>query len=205
MKTEEIKQWALSVIDASSFEFDTLLAKIPPGQRDVIGELKKWSPKDQIAHLIFWIDLFATNLKACRKGSPLISTADYLAMNDVAWLERKDWTWLDIETNLARIFSDIRAQIQDSSSEQLTDAHRYSLGTSEAEPEPILQSLVYELIKHPVHHFVIMYRIFGDRVEIDSLFARTMQMTNQPDVLIWSEPTVKTIQELIEQNRTTQS
>jgi hypothetical protein len=126
-------------------------------------------------------------------------------MNDVAWLERKDWTWLDIETNLARIFSDIRAQIQDSSSEQLTDAHRYSLGTSEAEPEPILQSLVYELIKHPVHHFVIMYRIFGDRVEIDSLFARTMQMTNQPDVLIWSEPTVKTIQELIEQNRTTQS
>lgn len=121
MKTEEIKQWALSVIDASSFEFDALLAKIPSGQRDTVGELKKWSPKDQIAHLIFWIDLFSTNLRACRKGSSLISTADYLAMNDVAWLEQKDWTWLDIETNLARIFSDIRAQIQDLSSEDFKE------------------------------------------------------------------------------------
>lgn len=203
MKTEEIKRWALSIIDASSFEFDTLLAKIPPGQRDIVGELKKWSLKDQIAHLIFWIDLFTTNLRAYREGSPLISTTDYLAMNDVAWQERKDWTWLDIETNLARIFSDIRAQIHDLSSEDLTDAHRYSLGPSEAEPEPILQSLVYELIKHPVHHFVIMYRVFGDRAEIDSLLTRTLQVTNQPDVLIWSEPTVKAIQELIQQNATT--
>ena len=202
MTNEMPKQYALSVIDASSFEFATLIAQIPQNQRDMVGELKKWSPKDQIAHLIYWIDLFAGNLRACRGGSGLISTADYLAMNDAAWLERKDWTWLDIEINLARIFADLRAQVQELSSEDLTNAHRYSLEASEAEPEPILQSLIYELIKHPVHHLVIMYGIFGNHVGIDSLLARTLKVTNQPDVLIWSEPTVKKIQEFIEQNRT---
>jgi hypothetical protein len=202
MITETTKQWALSVIDASSFEFDTLMARIPPSQRAVVGELKKWSPKDQVAHLIYWIDLFAANLRACRGGFGVVSTADYLAMNDAAWPERKDWAWPDVETNLVRMFSDVRAQVQELNSEDLTDARRYSVETAETGPKPILQSLVYELIEHPIHHFVRIYRVFEDRVGVDSLLARAIQVTNQSDVLSWSEPTLKQIQELIEQNRT---
>ncbi|MEO8096245.1 MAG: G8 domain-containing protein [Acidobacteriota bacterium] len=69
-------------------------------------------------------------------------------------------------------------------------------------PKPILQSLLYELIDHPLHHFVRICRAFGDRAGVDSLLVRTLHVTNQSDVLNWSEPTLKKIQELIEQNRT---
>lgn len=202
MKIEEIKQWAFSIIDASSFEFDTLLTKLPQSQRDVVGELKKWSSKDQIAHLIYWIDLFVANMRACLKGFDVVSTANYLVMNDAAWQERKDWTWLDVKTNTAQMFSNLRTQIQEMRSEDLIDATRYSLEKTETGPKSLLQSLVYELIDHPTHHFVRMYQTFKDREGIDSLLVRMLQVTNQPSILIWSEITLKKIQELIEQNRT---
>ncbi len=202
MKTQAIKQWAFSLINASSFEFDTLMARIPESQRGVVGELKKWSPKDQVAHLIYWIELFVANTKACRQGRAIVSTADYLTMNDSAWQERKDWTWPDVEANIARIFLDVRGQVQELSLEELIDARRYSVETDESGPKPILQSLAYELIAHPSHHFARMYWAFGDREGVDSLFARTLRVTNQSGVLTWSEPTLKKIQALIEQSKT---
>ncbi len=83
MKTA-IKQWALEVIATSRNEFKTLISMIPPKQRDVSGKLKQWSAKDELAHLSFWLEVFAENIKASRNGGSLIDTSTYLVMNDKA-------------------------------------------------------------------------------------------------------------------------
>ncbi|MCE7983842.1 MAG: hypothetical protein DYG89_21930 [Caldilinea sp. CFX5] len=57
--------------------------------------------KDEIAHFVYWIDLFVTNGRARRSGQPLIDTSAYRAMNDRAWAERKDWTWREVENTTA--------------------------------------------------------------------------------------------------------
>ena len=196
----DVKQWAFAVVDCSSNEFNTLFARIPPKQRSVIGELKNWSPKDQIAHLLYWIELFVSNIQACRKSHPLIATDDYLAMNDATWHIRKDWSWSKIETDLACVFSDLKGQIKDLMAEDLIDVHRFTLEANQKSPKSLLESLLYELIDHPMHHFLIMYKEFADEEGIKALLTRTQHVMSQTRESKWSTPTRDKITELIMQN-----
>ena len=162
----------------------------------MIGELKNWSPKDQIAHLTYWIELFVSNIQACRKNLPLKATDDYLVMNDTAWNIRKDWSWNKIEDDVACVFSDLKGQIKDLTAEDLIDVHRFTLETNQESPKPLLQSLLYELIDHPIHHFLIMYKAFGDEEGIKALLTRTQHMLSQMRESKWSTPTRDKISEL---------
>jgi hypothetical protein len=200
MRTD-VKQWAFAVVDSSFNEFNTLIARIPPNQRSVVGKLKNWSPKDHIAHLTYWIDLFVTNIQACRKNLPLTATDDYLTMNDAAWQIRKDWSWNKIETDVACVFSDLKVQIKDLTAEDLIDVHRFTLEADQKSPRSLIQSLLYELIDHPVHHFARMYQAFGDEEGIKALLTRAQQVINQPGGSKWSTPTRDKIRELIMQNQ----
>lgn len=192
-----VKQWAFAVIDSSFNEFHTLIARIPSNHRSVMGELKNWSPKDQIAHLTYWIELFVTNIDAHRKSRPLIATDDYLAMNDKAWHVRKDWSWNKIETDVVRVFSDLKAHIEDLNAEDLINVNRFTLETDQESPKPLLQSLLYELIDHPVHHFTRLYQVFDDNVGSKEFLTRVLELMSQPGVSKWLTPTQNKIEKLM--------
>ncbi|MGL4610730.1 MAG: ClbS/DfsB family four-helix bundle protein [Trueperaceae bacterium] len=111
MKTA-IKQWTLEIIAASRNEFETFIKDIPKTEHQKLGELKTWSAKDEVTHLSYWIELFVKNIKARRRNKRLTNTKDYLAMNDKAWGQRKDWSWAEVEEKLFKTFAELEKQIK---------------------------------------------------------------------------------------------
>ncbi len=186
---KDIQQWALVLIGASSNEFNTLIDSLNPDQRGAIGELHRWSPKDEIAHLSYWLEVFLDNIQARQNGQELIDTRNYLTLNDQAWEVRKDWTWNDVELGLERTLKGIETKIKSLNSQDLTDADRLSLESDQKVPRPLLKSLIYELIDHPAHHFLGMYRKLHNKHQIASMLERLIQAMEQPGVSNWSATT----------------
>jgi hypothetical protein len=185
MKTD-IKQWTLEVISASRIEFQMFIKHIPTKERKVVGQLEAWSAKDEIAHLTFWLETFAKNLKNLRQGKPLTSTKNYLAMNDAAWEKRKDLSWSEVEEALAKAFADIEKQVGTLSIEELTDGKNFSL---ESWGRPLVKSLLYDLVDHPLHHFVKVYKKFGQDKKAAAMLERVALTLAQPGVAKWTTTT----------------
>jgi Protein of unknown function (DUF1706) len=182
----DLQQWALMLIGASENEFNTLIASLNPDQRSAIGDLHKWSPKDEIAHLSYWLEVFLGNIQRCQNGQELIDTRDYLTLNDQAWEVRKDWTWNDVERVLERTLKGIEVQIKNLSSQDLTDPQRLSLEPDQKVPRPLLKSLIYELIDHPLHHFLGMHRKLQNEHLVAPMLERLLEVMEQPGVSKWS-------------------
>jgi hypothetical protein len=182
LKTD-LTQWSLDVIAVSSQEFQAFIKSVPAKERKVIGQLKAWSAKDELAHLTFWLETFAKNLKNLRQGKPLISTKNYLAMNDAAWEKRKNLTWARVEEALANVFKDIEKQVKAFSVEELTNGKRFSL---ESWGRPLIKSLLYELIDHPLHHFVKLCKKLGQGQKAAEMLERVSSTLTRPGVSRWT-------------------
>jgi Protein of unknown function (DUF1706) len=186
---KDIQQWALMLIGASGNEFNTLIASLNPDQRSAIGNLHKWSPKDEIAHLSYWLEVFLDNIQARQNGQKLTDTHDYLTLNDQAWELRKDWTWNEVELGLKRTLKGIETKMKSLSSQDLTDPQRLSLEPDQKAPRPLVKSLIYELIDHPSHHFLGMYRKLQNEQLVAPMLERLLEVTEQPGVSRWSTTT----------------
>jgi hypothetical protein len=189
----DVKPWALSLISGVRTEFTMLMTQIPDEQRHLVGEMKQWSPKDEIAHLTYWIELFVANLQACRANRPLINTQNYLAMNDLAWVERSAWTWIEVEHALAQVLADLQIEIETLSSQALVDPQCFTLEPARKSPRPLLRNLLYEVIDHPLHHFVGLYDKFGNTAQKRVLLERTQQRLKWPGTSKWTETTRRKI------------
>lgn len=187
----DIKQQTLGLSAFARAEFARLLTHIPEEQRHRPGKLNQWAPKDEIAHLAYWIALFATNVQARRTGQPLIDTRAYRAMNDRAWAERKDWTWDAVEQAVTQGLNAVELQLNALRAEELVDPKYFTLEPDRPAPRPLLHNVVYELIDHPNHHFVGLYRKFADEAAITALFTRSLQTLGQLGSARWSTKTRK--------------
>lgn len=190
----DVKGFALAVTAAARAEFRTFIEHLPAEQRIAVGTLKHWSPKDEVAHLTYWIDVFVTNVQAQRDGRTLIDTRDYLAMNDRAWQARKDWTWAEIEAALERGLAEIEAQISELNADDLIDPQRFTLEAERKSPRPLLPSLLYELIDHPLHHFIGMIHKFGNASQAVALLTRIESVLKQPGISKWTATSRRKIQ-----------
>lgn len=182
----DVKQWTLEMIAASQNEFKTLISMIPPKQREGVGQLKQWTAKDEFAHLSFWLEVFAKNTKARRNGKALLDTSDYLAMNDAAWAERKDLSWSEIEAALTLALYEIEKQVKALSVDELTEAVMFTLEPQRKPPRPFIKSLLYDLIDHPLHHWVRLYKKFGHEAKAAQMLERVLQVLKKPGVSKWT-------------------
>lgn len=198
----DLKAQTFTLLRSARSEFEHMLAHIPQAERTRVGQLKHWSPKDEIAHLAYWIDLFASNIQAIRTGAPLVDTRDYRAMNDRAWQVRQGWSWAEIEQAVAQALTAVETQIAALSAEELIDAKRFTLEPDRASPRPLLHSLIYELIEHPNHHFSGLYRKLGDEAAMSALFSRSLQTLSQLGSARWSARTRRVAQKHAERLQT---
>lgn len=176
----DVQIWARAITAASRHECVALLAQVPVSQRQALGTLQGWSTKDELAHLAYWIELFARNIAAARAELPLIDTRPYLAMNDAAWHERKDWDWITVEQALLEAIDAVVVQLAVLSAEELTDGARLSVEPARRPPRPLIRSLLYELIDHPLHHLTGIYRRLGASVARAEMIARVTAVVEQP-------------------------
>lgn len=163
-----------------------LLGTHADSEREALGELQAWSTKDEIAHLAYWIALFAAHIAAARAGHPLTDTRPYLAMNDAAWHERAAWDWPTVEQALLRAIDAVEAQLATLSGDELRDAARLTVEPARRPPRPVIRSVLYELIDHPLHHLAGIYQRLGAAEPRVAMLARVAALVEQPGVR-WAE------------------
>jgi hypothetical protein len=178
----DVQIWAHAITDASRQACAALIAQVPVSERQAPGALQAWSTKDELAHLAYWIELFARNIAAARAELPLIDTRPYLAMNDAAWHERKDWDWTTVEQALVGAIDAVAAQLAVLSAEELTDGARLTVEPARRPPRPLIKSLLYELIDHPLHHLTGIYQRLGASAARAEMVARVTAVVEQPGV-----------------------
>jgi hypothetical protein len=188
MKTD-VHEWSLTVVNFARQEFKALIAALPPAQREAVGTLKDWSPKDEMAHLEFWIDTFVTNLTALRDGQPLMDISDYLRLNDDAWAVRKDWSWATVEEHLARALNGVETHLHSLNTADLTDAAHLTLEPDRTTPRPLIRSLLYDVIDHPLLHVVGLYGKCGANAAALAMLDRATTLVSQPGLSKWTSST----------------
>jgi len=107
-----IKLWNLSLLEAASHEFGALIANAPVKQRGLQGELRKWSPKDRMAHLVYWLELYGASLWARRCGRQPEDTRNYQVRNDAEWPVRRDWSSSEVERAWQRALLLVAAEVE---------------------------------------------------------------------------------------------
>ena len=175
----DIHQWTISLIDFARQEFRTVIDSLPTEQRNMAGSLQHWSAKDEMAHLVYWIEVLGGNIEAQINGQPLTDTSDSLARNDEAWYIRKDWTWEKVDNALEHALSHVKEQLTRLNPADLIDPQRFTIEYQNDQPYPLLHSLVYDLIDHPVLHFTELYCKTGQPEKAMALFERTLAFLEQ--------------------------
>lgn len=171
-----LRELTAALLDAARHEFTTLIASVPAKQRNATGELTRWSPKDELAHLVYWLELYAAKLQALRNGHEPEDVRNYQARNDATWPLRRDWTWEQVERAWLRALDDVAGEW-----EQLEEPAQRKL----------MRSLIYELVDHPHHHYVRLYGKFRQPGRGRALLARTQALLEQRGAAQWTATTRK--------------
>ncbi|MEM8536141.1 MAG: hypothetical protein AAGF95_35275 [Chloroflexota bacterium] len=179
MMASDIHQWTISLTDFVHDESRRLIDNLPAEQREAVGSLQQWSAKDELAHLVYWIEVLGSNIEAQIDGQPLTDTSDSLHMNDEAWHIRKDWTWEKVDNALEQALSHVKEQLTRLNSADLIDPQRFTIEYQNDHPYPLLHSLVYDLIDHPVLHFTELYCKTEQAEKATALVERTLVLLEQ--------------------------
>ncbi len=153
------------MIESSHLEFVKLMALVPLEQRRKSGQLEQWSIKDELLHLVYWLEVFCLNLQAQKSGKPLIDISDYLALNDQTWLERNKWTWKQLEAALEVVFANLETELKNLDEREFIFA---------VDKKPLANAVVYELFTHPLHHFQGIYNKLGLLLEREAMLKRVL-------------------------------
>jgi hypothetical protein len=187
MKTD-VKTWTKTMIRVSHLEFVKLMTLIPTKHQST-GTLKAWSTKDELTHLINWLEVFVNNIKAQKNKQALIDTSDYLALNDQMWLECNAWTWQELQNATEQVFTNLESELHNLDVTQVV---------FKANGQPLVKSLVYELFTHPLHHFDRIYRKIELEEERSQMLERILLVLGERGFSRFTSPARKKIHKYLE-------
>ena len=184
----DIHGWLDNVLQVSKHEFDELESHIPPKMHNAKGEADKWSAKDVFAHLTYWLEVFSNNVDARIQSKTLVDTKKYEALNREAWKLRNKLTWGKVRSDLDRALANIDTRMHRLTTEELMDALCFSIAG-----RPLVVDYMYELIEHPMHHWMILYRKAGAEEMAVAMLERVQKGVSQKGLMKWSLPARKKI------------
>ncbi len=177
----DIYHWLDNVLQTSKHEFFVLESHIPSMMHDAKGGVDKWSAKDVVAHLTYWLEVFSYNIDARTHSKTLIDTDDYKGLNREAWKLRNTFTWDTVRLDLDRAFANVQSRVHSLTTRQLTDASCFSIGD-----RPLVVDYMYELIEHPMHHWMILYRKASAEDLAVEMLERVQEGVSQKGLMKWS-------------------
>ncbi len=170
-----------NILEVAKHEFVVLESHIPPKMHDAKGEADTWSAKDVFAHVTYWLGAFSYNIDARIHSKTLIDTRDYLELNRQAWKLRNKLTWDRIRSDLDRAFANIQTRVHSLTAAQLTDASCFSISD-----RPLVVDYMYDLIEHPMHHWMILYRKANAEEMAVEMLTRVLRGVSQKGLMKWS-------------------
>jgi len=189
MKDDDKKQWFHDVTQLSRSEFEAVISAIPLEKLTAKGAVNRWSAKDVIAHLTFWLEVFAQNTAARIEGRTLIDTRDYESLNRSAWRERSNASWAGVKHALDDSLDAVKDHVEMLTADQLTNPGAFTLTG-----KPFVKDFLYELIDHPLHHWVILYEKQSAQGDAIKMLARVESVLRRRGFGRWTSSSRKKIQ-----------
>ncbi len=177
----DIYHWLDNVLQTSKHEFYVLESHLPSEMHDAKGEIDKWSARDVVTHLTYWLEVFSYNIDARAYSKTLVNTENYKALNREAWKLRSTLDWDKVRLDLDRAFASVQSRVHGLTTKQLADASCFSI-----EGRPLVVDYMYEVIEHPMHHWMILYRQAGAEEMAIKMLERVQEGVSQKGLMKWS-------------------
>ena len=73
------KERLLSAVDVGREAIEAFVEGLPEEERDAAGTYEKWCAKDNVAHIVYWIESRAKRMEALARGEAPSPGGDYEA------------------------------------------------------------------------------------------------------------------------------
>lgn len=135
-------------------------------QKQVPGELQRWSAKDHIAHVTYWRDVYTQRLRAAISGGTIPPPdPDYLHTNDVVFEEHRNDRW-DAIMNWARQSQyDLIRAVEAIDEPSLVDAQKFDFTNG----RPLWQHIALSEGYHPYAHLCDLLLMTSDFAEAEQI------------------------------------
>jgi tetratricopeptide (TPR) repeat protein len=148
-----MKPRLIDLFEQSRRNLHAWIEQLSPAEREEAGGPKRWSAKDQVAHICAWREVSVEHLQMIRNGEKPPDINEFDPINAQFYEAHRLMTWdemLEKEKRLARAFVD---ELQALSEEQLTDPERNPWRNG----RPVWNYAMIEVYTHPEMHRAFYY------------------------------------------------
>lgn len=191
-----IHKWLDRLLQTSKHEFVVLESHLSPEMHAARGEVDQWSAKDVFTHLTYWLEVFSHNIEARIDSETLVDTGNYKELNRKAWESRNKLGWCKVRSDLENAFENVKSSTHRLTAAQLTNASEFSIGG-----RPLVVDYMYELIEHPMHHWMILYSKASANEMATEMLNRVEERVSQKGLMKWSLAARKNINKYRRSNR----
>jgi len=169
MAEHAFKPVLIDLLREAQKDQDDFIAGIDAAERDATGTPNHWSVKDHVAHMAFWRERAVEYLAAALARETPPSYEPFEEYNQRVFKERRDWPWPHVQETSSRAYSDLLAQI-----ERLTEDDLVAFGRFEWTPdnEPLYSVVLGNCYEHTRDHLAQYYLDHGDAKTATELYER---------------------------------
>ncbi len=165
MHTMTVKERLIELLRESRQNYTQFIAQLTDAERAAIGTPEQWSAKDNMAHIISWIERQNIRMAAARDVEEPPNFDDFQFLNERTFEERKDWSWAEVATRFDHALDMLIANVKEFSENDLTDPQRYPW----LQGRPLWRSIFGNGYAHPLEHFSNYYVERGDMARAEQV------------------------------------
>jgi hypothetical protein len=138
----------LKLINISYGKQREYLADLTEEEKSAASDISDWSPKDVMAHIIYWNADMAGELAGLEHEDIGDGGLGVDHINADVWQQYKDVTWPEVEDLVLQVQRDLIESLKDVDEEQLNDSQRYEWTNG----RPLWQRINFRCFYHPLQH-----------------------------------------------------
>ena len=143
-----IKTRLIDLIHESHKITHAFISGLSETERDAVGTAEKWSAKDNVAHMIEWVERFCNDLDTARRGETVIEVEHINQANLEIFEQHSQLSWQAIIEKVNRAHVAMLAQVEAMSEEQLQSTQFFAWQNR----RPIWHSVAGSYCIHPIMH-----------------------------------------------------
>jgi len=139
-------------------EFETFVGGLSDEERATIGEKTRWSAKDNLAHMAYWLRHTNEVFAALRNGTELpADDENFQPINERVFAEWRDRPWAEVIAEARGAYVQLIADVADSTEEELTDPEHFP----QLSDGPLSRRVLGSAVGHPAEHYSQFYLEHG--------------------------------------------
>jgi len=176
----DVRPKLIELLDRTEDEERRFVAQLTPEERERIGQVNEWSPKDLIAHLAGWKLRMADRLEAIARGEPTARTEEPDDENALIWAEYAGKSWEEV---LQASSSGHRRMVDGLQALSLEDVHDPQRFESQ-QGQPLWRGVAGNGCTHPIMHLAEAYMKRGEAAYaaamMESLSVELVRLDDSP-------------------------